>query len=548
MDWQRNFREHILDRGYNYYCKGLVENLQKEEGILTATVHGTEEYDVEITFCGEEVMDMYCSCPYAEGSNCCKHMAAVLFACENNDFDHEEEAKTGIDSAKMLVSEANEETVRDFLIMVLEKNEKLYMRFKNIIRPGISGQDMNRYICQIDRIVQKYWGRNHYINYNQVDYFIRSLEAFLYEDVRMVMDMKCYPEAFELTNYIFITIDKVDMYDSDGEIGLIASRCYEIWLEILDKADIEVKRDMYEWFTNQLDNFFIDYLQECIEQIIMEEFTEREFLQLKLDFTDKKVKESEEITDSWSMDYDIGRWVLNHLALMESCHSTWHELEKYCIKHWKPSTVRRYYIDQCVKHKDFDRAIEVLLESQKLDSEYRGLICDYSTKLKDIYKMSGKQELYLEQLWQLILRENAGDLNIYRELKKQYSEEEWKKRREKIFNALPPCAHVEKLYKEDKLYDKLLCYVQKSSGLFALQEYENVLKKDYPEQILKKYRTEVEQMAEHTSDRSHYKQVVFVLRSMQKITGGKALVNEIVLHWRKAYRNRPAMMDELSRL
>ena len=40
---------------------------------------------------------------------------------------------------------------------------------------------------------------------------------------------------------------------------------------------------------------------------------------------------------------------------------------------------------------------------------------------------------------------------------------------------------MEKLYKEEKLYDRLLVYVLNSPGLYALQEYEKVLKKEYPE-------------------------------------------------------------------
>lgn len=43
---------------------------------------------------------------------------------------------------------------------------------------------------------------------------------------------------------------------------------------------------------------------------------------------------------------------------------------------------------------------------------------------------------------------------------------------------LPPNAHIDRLYKEEKLYDRLLAYVLKSSGLYAVQSYENVLKKN----------------------------------------------------------------------
>jgi hypothetical protein len=81
-----------------------------------------------------------------------------------------------------------------------------------------------------------------------------------------------------------------------------------------------------------------------------------------------------------------------------------------------------------------------------------------------------------------------------------------------------------------------------------LQEYENVLKKEYPEQILDKYKDEVNKMAVHTSDRKHYSYLVSLLRRMQKIKGGTRLVQNIIGDWKVKYRNRPAMMDELGKL
>ena len=77
---------------------------------------------------------------------------------------------------------------------------------------------------------------------------------------------------------------------------------------------------------------------------------------------------------------------------------------------------------------------------------------------------------------------------------------------------------------------------------------ENVLIKEYKEQILQKYKEEVNSMASFTSDRKRYQQLVAILRRMNKIKGGIEIVDDIVKEWRIKYKNRPAMMDELSRL
>ena len=94
-------------------------------------------------------------------------------------------------------------------------------------------------------------------------------------------------------------------------------------------------------------------------------------------------------------------------------------------------------------------------------------------------------------------------------MKKQYPPGEWKEKREEVFANLPGHVRPDELYKEEKLYDRLLELVTGSPGLNMLQQYEDVLK---------------------------------------KITGGPKVAEEIAAEWRGKYRNRRAMMDELGRL
>ena len=79
MNWERLFSARILERGYDYYLCNAVKNMEVTEDSITADVLGTENYQVEITLEEGEILDMYCSCPYAEDGNYCKHMAAVLY-------------------------------------------------------------------------------------------------------------------------------------------------------------------------------------------------------------------------------------------------------------------------------------------------------------------------------------------------------------------------------------------------------------------------------------------------------------------------------------
>ena len=566
MNWKKLFAIHILERGYDYYCDDAVENMEISDDIIRADVIGSEDYEVEISLSNGEVTDMYCSCPYALDGRNCKHMAAVLYEWSENEAEEKKDEENAINTdlfqpaytvnshkkkltaVEGLVSGANEEDVRSFLAAVLAEDEKLLLRFHNIINKQVTREDINNYIRQVDIIADRYMGRNHFISYYEADGFISELEEIIDEDVRRMIDNGNYLSAFEVMNYIFVLIGDVDMDDSDGDTGMLADRIYQLWLELLVKVSSKEKRKMFDWFTSHLDGSVIDYLEEYIEQIIMGEFEEKEYEQAKLDFIEDMIARSERKDSDWSRDYGVGKWAVRYLEMLQEKKASDEQIKEVCKRYWKNSSVRRYYVDICMKKKEYDHVLQILDECILLDKQYRGLISEYSEKKKEIYLLQGNRSAYIEQLWKLVLEHEAGDLELYRELKKQYTADEWLVKREEIFGKLPAYAHVERLYKEEKLYDRLLVYVLNSPGLYALQEYEKVLKKEYPEQILNKYKDEVSKMAVHTSDRKNYAHLVSLLRKMQQIKGGSKLVEQIVAEWKIKYKNRPAMMDELRKL
>lgn len=576
MNWQKLFASHILERGYDYYCDGAVENIEIGRDDLRADVVGTEDYEVEISLNDGKVTDMYCSCPYAAGGNNCKHMAAVLYEwtadimdedepedTDNEDMDDDADAesmdlfepavtvcdyKKKSAAVEKLVTSAERDIVQAFLVSVLAEDKKLLLRFRNMVNKCATNEDVEDYFEQIDEIADRYLGRDHFINYYQAYDFMLELEEIIDKDVRRMIDNGSHISAFHVMNHIFVLLGNVDMDDSGGETSMLAEQIYQLWLELLTKVNAQDKRKMFIWFTTHMDGSVIDYLEEYIEQIIMEEFKEPEYEQDKLSFMEEMIEKAEKKDSGWSRDYAVGKWTVTYLKTLEEKNAPEDQLEEICKKYWNNSGVRRYYIDRYFEKKEYDRVLQVLDESIELDKAYRGQVLEYNQKKKEIYRLQGNKSAYIEQLWKLVLEQSAGDLDIYKELKAQYSEKEWLIKREELFKKLPANAHIDRLYKEEKLYDRLLAYVLKSSGLYAVQSYENVLKKEYPKQILSKYQDEVNKMASCTGNRKHYADLVALLRRMKQIKGGSEIVETIVEEWKIKYRNRPAMMDELSKL
>lgn len=564
MDWKKLFDQEILERGYGYYCKNTVENLDVSSDVILADVAGSEDYEVEISLNRGEIADMYCSCPYAEDGNNCKHMAAVLYAWEERgekadtpkaDVKEEEilfmKARTKEacskkqDAIQKFVEKADISTVISYLTSVFMKDEKLLLRFYNTVSRQMPKKDFGDYKKQVDRILDSYIGKERYRDYNEVCGFTDEIDDIIDKDVSLMISKKQYMSAFELINYICKSIGNVNIYDFDNEIDMIMNSIYQLWMTLLKKVNAEEKQEMFHWFISHMDDSVGYYY---IEQIIMGEFKEKKYQKQKLllieEILDKEIKKN----SGQSKNYCIGKWAIRYIDLLKQEKASQQQIKEFCKKYWENSSVRKYYVDMCMKNKEYEQALAVLDESIDKDKGYGNLVSEYIKMKKEIYLLQGNREAYTEQLWELLLKYEIGNMEIYRELKKQYGEDEWLQKREEIFNELSGYIYVERLYQEKKLYDRLLKSVLKYNGLYKLRSYVSVLKKDYPEQILKKYRQELNQMASNTGTRKQYQEMVDLLREMQEIKGGSEVVKEMVAEWRKAYPNRPAMMDELNKL
>lgn len=84
MNWRFYFASTIADRGYQYYRRGLVQNVEKNDEKYTAEVIGTSPYEVSVWKKANNQLGMKCSCPYALEGKKCKHMAALCAYLDSN--------------------------------------------------------------------------------------------------------------------------------------------------------------------------------------------------------------------------------------------------------------------------------------------------------------------------------------------------------------------------------------------------------------------------------------------------------------------------------
>lgn len=552
-NWKRFFAPRILERGYNCFLEGTVTNLKFHNKSIIATVCGSYDYEVEITFSGDSIDNIYCTCPYAEDGNYCKHMAAVCFELDHHSEGEASAGDTDMDQdeVRQSVMQADEKTVKNFLTVLLQEDEKLFARFKVLVSPELSPADIQRFKNQVDALIEKWEGRYGFIEYREARGFIRGMDEFLEEDVQTMLESGQFRAAFDLTNHIFLRTSNVDMDDSDGGKGAIGFHCLEVWNEIADHADASLKKEMLEWFIDHMESQVPDYMAEYIDQVLETQFTEEPYLEWLLSITEEQAREADRICtsseDPWESEYLAVVRIRRHLTFLKKRDDDWKSIQAYCKQYWKYQDIRRYYIQGCIDREYHEEAIKEIKAHLELNDSFRDRR-RYLRQLKELYRKIGDEEACKKLLWELVTRELPGNMEEYCELKEFYSEEEWKPIRDKIFDSLPEDTDKAPYYEEEKMYEKLLESVLEDESLYNAGRYLEVLKDLYPKQLLEKYSKAINRMAEHTADRSTYQRWIQTLRTMQTIPGGKEEVAQIVKQWKLAYKNRRAMMDELSRL
>lgn len=542
-NWKQYFENKILKTGYNYYSGELISEYNNDGENIIAVVEDTEPYYVEIKIDNNNPIDMRCSCLYALNGEYCKHMAAVLYFWENID-------KSVIDnpnsehkiSVEDIVNNTDEISVRAFLTRLLENDKKLILKFKNFTQTEGSSNNLSEYKKSVDETFNRHMRHNEFIDYYETDDFINDLINFS-DDIEIMINAGNYLNAFELSYYICAKSEYVDIDDSDDQITYLYNSMSDHWNKIAKKADDKTKSILFRRVLKILNEHCseYDYLTDYMKNFLISGFNEKKFHQNIFDFIDNKVERIKDDSDYSS--YITVSLINKRLNLMYDNEYSFDEILDYCNNRWEYSEVRKWLANIYEERKEYKKAISIYEDSIIFDNDYHTLVIEYRNRLKELYKKTGNKQKYIECLWELIKQPNG--MEFYKELKECYSENEWIKKREKVFSSVSKytCA---KLFCEEKLYERLRDYITDWS-FEQYSQFFDILGKIYPNDILDKYEETLNKRALNTANREIYKSWVELLRSMEKFEGGYERAKKIADEWKVKYKNRPAFMSELKK-
>lgn len=579
MEWYTLFRQHILDRGIQYFEDGNVCDFVHSNNGITASVNGSDIYDVEITLDGEDVVDMYCSCPHAAGGSYCKHMAAVLFRfeemlaerdaeseCDNDSDvvileDESIQSSSTLDYLKRfnkqkaevveLVSKIPEDKVRELLAeFVLADNglkNKLQIQYDFKMNSKLL-LELRKELNQIEY----HYCRGGYVDWYHASDFTTDLCVFLDVKVKMLIEKNCLKQAFELTNSTFLCIGNVDMDDSDGSSSYVLDRCYECWEQILEKCDAGFKNQMKLWFENHRTGCVLDYMDEYIEEILFEYFATKEMLAEEMEKLDAIINKNvgNDCGRYYSVHHGSVNPILKRIEYMKKMGCSQEEIDEYKKQNRRFFVIRELEVSEAFEAGNYKMAIEVLLESKRLDAGNQDQLKKYSKQLIDIYKTVGDVDAlsaelihFLESYWQ-------GDL-AYVEMLKSYIHDKmkWNEIVDDIVTKNKYDDFVCILLNEEKRYEQLMLRIENSSSkVNLLDKHERILRKKTPDRVIKIYADYLEKAVDLANDRNKYKGLMVYLKKISQCSGGDVVAREIADIWRREYKRRSAMMDELGKI
>lgn len=558
--WQGLFYGSILSRGWNYFQDGSVRELSRSGNRIFATVIGSEEYEVSIELENGGVSFMDCTCPFAEGGENCKHMAAVLYAAQAADELPTPNAKMLLHKKaepiervedenrafRQALEEMPEDALRALVLELAQDDPKLRSRILSTQKRKLPESNLDELEYEIEELTRKAADRHGYIDYNHAYDYAWGLVGFLQETVPFILEGGEVMDAFRLTCYGFTTFAEQDMDDSDGGFQVVADACQELWNNQIEAASSAQREKMFAWFERT--GTSPDFADDVLEAFRLTAFHDRVFLKKNLAMLDAKIARLEGAKDSFSEDYHLTNCVIRRLRVMEELGASQDEInsfrEPYLHLHGVRETLLQEYADQGRN----EEAIDLLLKSCELDGDSPGYVGQHKLRLLEFYEKTGEQDLWKAAMEDVLLNSRQYCLDHVHEFKNKLSPEDWQKFLPRLLDAGTLSGCLLDLLAEEEMYDRMMTELEKSASLDSILKYAALLQPRFPERLTACFAHNLQLQMNRAYDPKGYRRAVEYLTNLQRLPGGRAAAKAMAEKWRSEHPRRRSMLEALDKI
>ena len=222
-------------------------------------------------------------------------------------------------------------------------------------------------------------------------------------------------------------------------------------------------------------------------------------------------------------------------------------------KHKDIHDLRNRYVDLLIGSGDLKKALEVLDEGIQKVKDLPGVQLNWEELKLEIFEKQGDRLHIINQTEKLFLL-SRETMKYYRKLKPLFTPERWPNELRGLLSkknfGLSATSPLAEIYAAERWYDDLFELLRKSdygllSGLLLYVKHFNT---EQQRILVARMEPELRRVAEHQMGRDKYKELVGKLKELRKCCPpGAELAQQLVTDFRAKYRNRPAMIEELSK-
>ena len=566
----------ILLRGEEYYEIGAVSELEEDSpGEWTATVEGTENYNVEISMDGKEIKSWYCDCPY--DGEICKHIVATLLAIRDNEKKVNRSAsskvKVEVEEAvvidetvdiQQLLSFANPQELSQFIY----EYASMHPEFKTALLNRFMAKELSAtskekdYRAEIQNVFNdSYYNRksryhNRYDDFdcdwetvfNRMDIFLEKADFFLnVGNIDTTIDIALQTLRSIGENYEDGLLYNDDLYPSD-----YCEQAGDLLIKVIEHPKTTQKQKtaiLQELGQLAKLSTYRDYDLYDIDELLMQINLSIQPAEKTLELIDKLLEERKDT-------YDLYQIVLRKVNLLTELHEEQKAADT--IRQYLYLTeIREMEVDKLIASCQYDEAIRLLNEGIEIaeKEEHIGTVEEWlKTKLR-IYEMT-HQTAEVINTCRLLFVSGRDQLEYYSKLKTLVPKEEWKSFLDTMMKETQFSEYFSfdgndeaEIYVKERDYERLLKLLSsiRYNQLEALMKYSYHLKDTHSEQLIAIYTSLLNDYAEQNVGRTHYELIAQALLCAKKLNGGQEAVKRLVAEFRIKYKRRPAMMEVLRR-
>lgn len=561
--FEEQIDEVILQRGLNYFRKGYVTNVEEiGHGDYEATVEGTDTYTVHLHVERGVVTEYDCDCPYDQGP-VCKHIAAVLFYLQQDMLYLEEDFPTK-KTTKKAKKPSEMEQVDKILHLLPHEELKAFVRDYCKKDKQVRGQFLFSYmdLCvgqkelyslQIQALIKSYSDRYGFIEYRDAANLGRSVCGLLDEAAD-------WPQRGKTAQAIYLaeaTIEKMadvinNTDDSSGEIGGCISTATQMLADLAESGLASpLREELFQWTIKQSKSKTLQGWDWHFEVI-----------RIAIDLI-QSPQEKEQLLcilgEMQSYDEDDWNYQQNLNLRLQIIRKT--ENEEAAIRFMEANlsnpTFRKFLIEKALSEKNYPQVEKLANEGIKQDEKSKpGLAADWKNYLLTMYLQTGDKEQIIRLARYFLLQHylRYQPRQFYYDLLKSYiPQEQWVAYMDGIiaeicqenkYGAFQPVAEI---YIWEKQWDKLLAWIRQYPDFYHIEQTEPYLKEMYPQELAALYQDTILKYLERNVGREHYQKCCQYLRRMIKL-GTRPMATELITQLQTQYRNRRALLEELSKV